>query len=709
MGHLNSTSKTRQRPGRTSPWALQTLHVALAALVALFAGASVASAQTVTDGCMQDIAGFSLNCTANDVKIAGVADVDGVPGPDIIILDDGCKFPGDTVDFTATFELQTTTERHDIGIYFATDGDPNDDGAISGECCISTLPYSPDPPWLDLDGTDDDPLGLIQDKCGDINESHTPLYPEITLRDVQCIDPDRDGQLNLPNCISWRQPGANELCQSPLDSYPGTPSKCRCDIAFNVPIDVPPAELAVTKTANPTEVSEPGGLVTFTVQITNNSVDPSNSVDLDTLLDDVYGDLLDPDNPNVYDNFCDSNNLDMNIGAGETVVCTFQAQVSGNVSDSPQIDWVEASGLDQRDPPNRITGSDDASVAILDVAPEISVEKTAVPIEVLEPGGDVTFTVVVNNNSPASSDPLTINSLEDTIYGDLTAVENSTCSVSQTIPPAGSYTCSFTASVEGNAGYSETDIVTASGVDDEGNEVNASDSATVNVNDVPSAIELIKTANPTSVDEPGGQVTFTFTANNISLVDTVTIDTLTDDIYGDLTAIQGSNCSVPQTITVMGSYTCSFTAYVAGDANTSVTNVATASGLDDDNNPVSDDDDATVSFNNVEPAATLNKSATGVVVTYTVTVTNDSTAEALTLDALVDDVYGDLLDNTNTSVSNNTCLTLDTNVPVDETVSCTFDAVVTTSPHTNTVTGTVSDNDGSLPITPSDSATVTFE
>lgn len=701
MAHPNLTSKTRQYPGRMSPWTLRTLYV-VAVLMALFAGASVALAQTVTNGCMQDIAGFSLNCTANDVKIAGVADVDGVPGPDIVILDDGCKFPGDTVDFTATFELQTTTERHDIGIYFATDGDPNNDGAVSGECSISTLPYAPDPLWLDLDGTDDDPLGLTQDTCGDISESHTPLYAEITLAGVVCIDPDEDGQLNLPNCISWRQPGANELCLSPLHSFPGTPSKCRCDIAFNVPIDVPPAELAVTKTANPTEVSEPGGLVTFTVQITNNSIDPNNSVDLDTLDDDVYGDLLDPNNQNVSDNFCNSDHLDMNIGAGDTVSCTFQAQVSGNVSDSPQIDTVVASGWDQRD--NQISGSDDASVAILDVVPVISVVKTAVPIEVLEPGGDVTFTVVVNNDSVAT-DSVTINSLIDDIHGDLNGQGG--CAVPLTISAADSYTCLFTVRVEGNAGYLETDTVTASGVDDEDNPVSASDSATVNVNDVPSAIELIKTANPTSVDEPGGQVTFTFTVNNISTVDSVTIDTLTDTIYGDLNG--KGDCSVPQTIPVAGIYTCSFTAYVAGDANTSETNVATASGLDDDNNVVSDDDDATVSFNNVPPAATLNKSATGVVVTYTVTVTNDSTAEALTLDALVDDVYGDLLDPDNQNVSNNICLTLDTNVPVGETVSCTFDAVVTTSPHTDTVTGTVSDNDGSSPIMPFDSATVTFE
>ncbi|MBD3649103.1 MAG: hypothetical protein HUJ31_17010, partial [Pseudomonadales bacterium] len=104
---------------------------------------------------MQDIAGFNLQCTANDIQISGVAEnPDGTP--QLEILDDGCAFPGDVVTFTATFDVVTTAkERHDVGIYFVTDGDPNGDGAISGSCSISVMPYEPDPPWLDLDGTDD--------------------------------------------------------------------------------------------------------------------------------------------------------------------------------------------------------------------------------------------------------------------------------------------------------------------------------------------------------------------------------------------------------------------------------------------------------------------------------------------------------------------------------------------------------------------------
>ena len=135
-------------------------------------------------------------------------------------------------------------------------------------------------------------------------------------------------------------------------------------------------------------------------------------------------------------------------------------------------------------------------------------------------------------------------------------------------------------------------MVTASGTDDDGNPVSDDDDATVTIDDVPSAIEVIKTATPGYVAEPGDDVTFSFTVNNLSTVDAVTLDSLTDTIYGDLNG-QG-DCAVPQTIPAGGSYSCSITVYVSGEAEDVHTNVVTASGTDDDGNPVSDEDDATV-------------------------------------------------------------------------------------------------------------------
>ena len=122
----------------------------------LFVGAQQAYAQMQVDnGCMEELAGSGLTCAANDVSIATATNIE--------ILDDGCADPNDTVTFRATFTVQSTAnERYDIGIYFATDGDPNGNGARSGECSINTLANSP-PPWVDLDS----------DACGDITSAKT--------------------------------------------------------------------------------------------------------------------------------------------------------------------------------------------------------------------------------------------------------------------------------------------------------------------------------------------------------------------------------------------------------------------------------------------------------------------------------------------------------------------------------------------------------
>ena len=53
----------------------------------------------------------------------------------------------------------------------------------------------------------------------------------------------------------------------------------------------------------------------------------------------------------------------------------------------------------------------------------------------------------------------------------------------QTIAAGATYSCSFTGAVSGNAGSSHTDVVTASGKDDDGNNVSDDDDATVRITD----------------------------------------------------------------------------------------------------------------------------------------------------------------------------------------------------------------------------------
>ena len=75
------------------------------------------------------------------------------------------------------------------------------------------------------------------------------------------------------------------------------------------------------------------------------------------------------------------------------------------------------------------------------------------------------------------------------------------------------------------------------------------------------SIEIIKTASPDWIDNPGGgEATFTFTINNLSASNTVTINSLTDSVFGDLNS-QG-DCACPQIIPAGGSYSCSMTTEV---------------------------------------------------------------------------------------------------------------------------------------------------
>jgi len=209
--------------------------------------------------CMQQIyslygQGGGLVCTANDIQLATVSNV---------TIIDPCLYPGDTavISLTAGFVL-TAQARYDLGVYIAQDGG----NALTGTCAISTFPYIPNPPYLDLDGTTNTgtfcggtpsgqpctttsqcPTGQtcstvgpgIQDLCGDIDSTHTPLSLALENITVQCIDNNGDGNLDLNACMSWRQSGANELCVTPLNAFPGAPSKCNCQPVPGVPVPVP--------------------------------------------------------------------------------------------------------------------------------------------------------------------------------------------------------------------------------------------------------------------------------------------------------------------------------------------------------------------------------------------------------------------------------------------------------------------------------------
>ena len=362
-----------------------------------------------------------------------------------------------------------------------------------------------------------------------------------------------------------------------------------------------PSSITIDKVASPTSVPEPGGDVTFTFRVHNAS--PADTVTIDELTDSVYGNLF-------VRGDCDtlaSKELAPDDGAAggpDEATCSFSALVSGNAGDSHHnIASVTGHDEDQR----TVTDEDFADVAVTDVAPSIDVTKTADPITVAEPGASVEFTVDVKNTS-VSTDPVTITSLVDDPDGagpaepiDLNG--EGSCSLPQVIQPGDTYTCRFTRMITGNAGDVKVDVVTAAGHDDDEHSVSGHDDAEVTITDVASSISVDKSATPSSVQEPGGDVAFTVAVKNTSAADAITIDTVVDSIYGNL-ATKGTCGTLIGKVLQRDDHApggpdeaaCTFTGSVTGTAGSTHTDVVTVTGHDDDEQPLTAHDDATVTI-----------------------------------------------------------------------------------------------------------------
>jgi uncharacterized repeat protein (TIGR01451 family) len=227
---------------------------------------------------------------------------------------------------------------------------------------------------------------------------------------------------------------------------------------------------------------ENGGTFYFKVKITNTSA-------ADTITVTDLADLVSDEEIDVDGLVCGTpetgNGLPFTLAPGASITCTFTHDLIGNAG-ATETDHADVSWKDQEGATQGPTSSNDAIIALTDVKPAISVTKTASPT-VVQDSGLVTFTAVVTNTS--SVDPLTIDTLTDSIYGNLlTGSTKATCtfggnvvSLPYTLPVDESLVCTFQATVT----QTETDVVTSSGTDDEQNRVTAHDDATVTVNHTP--------------------------------------------------------------------------------------------------------------------------------------------------------------------------------------------------------------------------------
>lgn len=513
--------------------------------------AATASAQT----CLQDEYGKNVQCTANDVRVAFADNPRALDGTALT----SC-IAGSTFSFVADFHVVTTaTARENIGLYFQTNGGAN---ALKGTCSANIIapPHKSSTPQDSVclgsgataactgNGTYEElDTSTPTDTCGDISTSDNNQVITVEVDNAKCVA-GTNGQLALPNCTSWQQPGGTILCVSPAPNYPwvkaavpGSPSKCNCDNTFTVPIAVQSPQVGVTKTcsipsdSNQTNLtsctlSPEGGDVTYTVTVQNTS--NFGDITIDQVCDTAYGTVYKSSSAPAGLAPCAAGSVTGGVINSTTCNPSTLGDVSSTGSCTFTVTQAEGTTV------NNIVSVTGRGLSAGNFGPSISKQVTVVSSEARSSAtttknyvdttnicATVRYGVDVKNTSGAD-EALTLSALSDDGFGDITTVHGdvlgTTCGqpstntnggtlsaspgagslqngATQTIAVGGDYSCQFDArfcakpgTLTGTTcnpatGIQHTNTVTPTLVGDEGEALQSNSPGTVTVTECVSA------------------------------------------------------------------------------------------------------------------------------------------------------------------------------------------------------------------------------
>ena len=432
---------------------------------------------------------------------------------------------------------------------------------------------------------------------------------------------------------------------------------------------IPVADVSLTK-ADAADPLLSGGSQTYTLTVTNDGPDVAENV----VVTDAKpaGFTVDSVTPDVGTCVVDTDVVCQlgDIPFGDSVDIVIEGTVDPDLSPGTLTNIASVTTDSVDETPDNDSASEETEV----IDELVSVTKEADTGSVDEPGGDVTFTFGVTNEI---DEPVDLTALTDSVFGDLNG--QGTCSVPQTIGVGSSYQCELTETIAGQAGDAHNDTVTAQATVGGTTDEATSEEVQVDVADVPSQLLVTKTADVGSVTEPGGDVTFTFEVENASPADSVRVDTVVDDVYGDLSG--DCDATLPVDLAPSQVLTCSITETIEGNAGDVHTNTVTVTGEDDDGVDLEETDDEQVTvLDDLSSGISVTKTADvdelaspGGEVTFTVEVLNESLVDDVTLSSIVDSTAGGPID-----------LATQCGFPVTvepgDTVTCTFTRQVTGDP-----------------------------
>ncbi len=411
------------------------------------------------------------------------------------------------------------------------------------------------------------------------------------------------------------------------------------DNTANVGVNVPDANLAVTKTVNDA-TPEVGQNVTFTVTVTNNGPDTSQGLAVNDLL--PAGLTFVSATPSVGSYVSGTGvwtvgNLADGASANITIVASVTA--TGTITN---VATATATTHDPSTGDNTANAPLNAKVADLQVTKTVS---NATPTL----GSDVTFTLTVTNNGPSAATGVAVN---DALPAGLTFVSASPGPAYNSgtgvwtiggLANGASSVLTITATVTNHTAITNTATVTSTTFDN--NATNNSAQAIVNVPDANLAVTKTVTDATPAV---GSNVTFTVTVTNTG-PDTAQAVTVADLLPAGLTFVSATP-SVGTYAAGTGTWTVGAIANAAAPTlqivatvttHTAITNTATATNTTHDPTPGNNTDNAVVDAPNADLAVTktVNDAApeVGANVTFTIALANDGvdTAQAVQVSDLL--------------------------------------------------------------------------
>jgi len=428
-----------------------------------------ATAQTCVQDQYNKVNKQKLNCTANDVRIAKVANVrDPITGKAITTCNAGSPF-----SFLADFEIVTTSSqaRENVGLYIATNSQTT---ALSGSCVDNIVsPLHPNSATGPLGSDNYHSTDPAPDNCGDtasgdFSATFGAGAEKVTLEidNFMCQAPAGTNQVELPNCTSWQIPGGTIQCVSSAPDWlypfngpkgtptaiPGSPSKCNCaTIPLGVTVQTPGINVGkacntnatttvptfsmvgtqLTGSPNNCSITPEGGEADYTVEISNSS--NFGSVVVDQVCDSAYGQIFPASGTCNAGSQCASQVT--GTGCATNTDCTAATIAQNSVYDchftahQPENITVTniASALVHGSTSGTQAGGGSNSVSVTSHEATTTATATKGLNSTTAGCATVRYSVDVADTSAAGSDEtVTVTALNDSAFGDITTCQGST-------------------------------------------------------------------------------------------------------------------------------------------------------------------------------------------------------------------------------------------------------------------------------------------